>query len=313
MQLYFAPLEGVAGYLYRNAQIDLFGGADKYFAPFVSPSHNKRMMGKEIRDILPENNRQNVKLIPQLLTNNAEYFIKGAKQIYEMGYDEINFNAGCPSGTVVAKGKGAGILRDTSAMEKFFDEVFGQLEKEKIDLKISVKTRIGVDSSEEFFELLRIYNQYPFLEIIVHPRTKVQMYKGEPDMSSFEYAYQNCVNNLCYNGNIFSVEDYNQIKEKYNINAVMIGRGILKNPNLFNEIKGKEKISYKQIEKFHNRLYSEYRQHVQSEKQVLFKMKEIWNYLSYSFEEQHKCAKLVRKAQSFSQYEKAVNEILSEK
>ena len=73
---------------------------------------------------MPENNNREVKLIPQILTNNPEYFIKGAKQIREMGYEEINFNAGCPSGTVVSKGRGAGFLKDTEMMREFFDKVF---------------------------------------------------------------------------------------------------------------------------------------------------------------------------------------------
>lgn len=310
MQLYFAPLEGVAGFIYRNAQIDIFGGADKYFAPFISPSHNPKMAGKEIRDILPENNNREVKLIPQILANNPEYFIKGAKQIREMGYEEINFNAGCPSGTVVSKGRGAGFLKDTEVMGEFFDKVFECIEKEQLDFKISVKTRIGIESSEEFSEILEVYNRYPFLEVIVHPRTKIQMYKGEPHMASFDYAAGNSKNKLCYNGNIFTVQDYNTIIDRYKIDSVMIGRGALQNPNLFNEIKGQDKIRMDKIEEFQNRLYSDYKKRIPAEKQVLFKMKEVWNYLSYNFVDQHKCAKLIRKAQNYYQYDKAVSEIL---
>lgn len=311
MQLYFAPLEGVAGFVYRNAQIDIFGGANKYFAPFVSPSHNPKMKGKEIRDILPENNRKGVKLVPQILANNPEYFIRGAKQIHEMGYKEINFNAGCPSGTVVSKEKGAGFLRNTEKMEVFFDKVFECIEKERLDFKISVKTRIGMESAEEFVEILDIYNKYPFQEIIIHPRTKKQMYKEEPDMEAFNYAVKKSNNKVCYNGNIYTVEDYEKIVSQFNIDLVMIGRGILQNPNLFNEIAGEDKINIKQIGEFHERLYCDYKERILSEKQVLFKMKEVWNYLSYNFNEQHKCIKLIRKTQNFLQYDKAVNEILS--
>lgn len=310
MKLYFAPLEGVAGFIYRNAQIDMFGGADKYFAPFVCPSHNPKMAGKEIRDILPENNRNNIELIPQILANNSEYFIRGAKQIVQMGYKEINFNAGCPSGTVVSKGRGAGFLRDTWEMERFFDSVFECIDREGLEFDVSVKTRIGVEDVEEFPEILEVYNKYPFSEIIIHPRTRIQMYKGEPNVESFEYAVSNSKNKLCYNGNVYTVNDYKNITEKYSIDAVMMGRGVLRNPNLFNEIRGGEKITLKQIYEFQNRIYNDYKEKIPSDKQVLYKMKEVWNYLSYNFSEQHKCEKLVRKAQDCRQYDKAVNEIM---
>ena len=127
MKIYFAPLDGVTSHIYRNAYADFFEGVDKYFAPFISPCHNPKLKGKEIQDLLPENNNDKVRLIPQIMANNAKYFVKGAKQIAEMGYDEVNLNAGCPSGTVVPKGRGAGFLKDTYLMEKFFDEIFEKL------------------------------------------------------------------------------------------------------------------------------------------------------------------------------------------
>ena len=148
MEFYFAPLEGVTGFTYRNAYNDLFDDVDKYYAPFISPSINDRLKGKEIRDLLPENNNKGINLVPQILANRADYFIKAANQLIELGYDkEINLNAGCPSGTVVSKNKGAGFLKDTEAMDRFFDETFNWLEKKNSEghnLSISVKTRIGM-------------------------------------------------------------------------------------------------------------------------------------------------------------------------
>ena len=199
MKLYFAPIDGVTGRIYRNAFTKFFVSPDKYFAPFISPCHNPKLKGKEIRELLPENN-ENINLVPQIMANNPEYFIKGAKQLQEMGYKEVNLNAGCPSGTVVPKGRGAGFLKDTHLMEKFFDEVFI-----KLDMKISVKTRIGIFDESEFPEIMEVYNKFPFEEVIVHPRTRVQLYNGLPNMESFDYAYKVSKNKLCYNGNVFSV------------------------------------------------------------------------------------------------------------
>lgn len=326
MKLYFAPLDGVTGFIYRNAFAEFFGGPDKYFAPFISPCHNPKLKGREIKDLLPENNSKKVNLVPQIMANNAEYFIKGARQIADMGYKEVNLNAGCPSGTVVPKGRGAGFLKDTYLMEKFFDEVFC-----KLDMKISVKTRIGVTDSSEFEEIMEVYNKYPFAEVIVHPRTRVQLYKGEPDMKAFDYAYQVSKNPLCYNGNIFMVEDYDNIVSRYNIDSVMLGRGLLRNPNLANDIRLKEeeqvnnsflknsvhnreysherRVSKEVIRAFHDKLYADFMVEMSSDKHLLNKMIEMWNYLSFMSIDQHKCAKMIRKAQNVSKYEKAVNEI----
>lgn len=306
MNIYFAPLDGVTGFIYRNAFADFFGGPDKYFAPFISPCHNPKLKGKEIKDLLPENNHEKVNLVPQIMANNPEYFLKGAKQIAEMGYKEVNLNAGCPSGTVVPKGRGAGFLKDTYLMKKFFDEVFS-----KTDLKISVKTRIGITDSSEFEDIMDVYNKFPFEEVIVHPRTRVQLYGGEPDMSAFNYAYKVSKNSLCYNGNIFTVEDYDKVCSKYNIDSIMLGRGLLRNPGLINEIKGKDAVSKETLRAFHDRLYSDFTEEMSSDKHLLNKMIEMWNYLSFMFEEQHKCAKMIRKAQNVYKYEKAVNDIFN--
>lgn len=307
MKFYLAPLEGVTGYIYRNAYYDIFGGFDKYFAPFISPSQNRKLAGKEIRDILPENN-ENVKLIPQVLASNPKYFIRGVKQIEEMGYDEINFNAGCPSGTVVTKGKGAGFLKDTEQMDRFFEEVF-----DNVDVKLSVKTRIGMETSDNFEKIMEVYNRYPFHEVIIHPRTREQMYKGCADIEAFRKAEEISKNRLCYNGDIFTTEDYHRIicKElgEKNITAVMLGRGIIGNPNLLNEIKNDCGRDYERIKKFHDRLYHDYKEIIHGDIHIIYKMREIWNYLSESFPDSHKCLKMIRKASNLYKYDMAVEEI----
>lgn len=304
MKIYLAPLEGLTGYIFRNAYDDVFGNADKYFTPFVSPSHNPRLMKKEIRDVLPQNNNSNMYLVPQILANKSEYFIKAALQMEELGYGEINLNAGCPSGTVVTKNKGAGFLIDLEAMKRFFDEIFSSL-----DLKISVKTRIGMEDASEFPGIIDVYNQFPFNEVIIHPRTREQMYRDMPNLDAFKYAVDNCKHKLSYNGNINSVEDYHRIVEMFDVDSVMIGRGVISNPNLINEIKTGEKLNINQFIEFHNRLYKDYEKIMNGERSLLFKMKEMWNYWSILFEDSNKCAKKIRKAQNLYKYNLEIEEI----
>ena len=312
MNFYFAPLEGVTGFTYRNAFADLFGGVDKYYAPFISPCVNDRLKGKEIRDILPENNSEKVNLVPQILTNRADYFIKATKQIMTMGYTkEFNINIGCPSGTVVAKNKGAGFLRDTDAMDSFFEEIFSWRDSLIDGPEFSVKTRIGVNDAYEFAEIMEVYNRYPISELTIHPRTRKQMYRDTPNMEAFDYAVKVSKNPLCYNGDINSKEDYERISQQYNIDSVMIGRGLIANPQLVNEIKGGEKLTKDMLKTYHDRLYDDFEVIMKADKHLLFKMKEFWNYVSWNFEDEHKCAKLVRKAQNLYKYNQAVDEIFS--
>ena len=220
MDYYFAPREGITSYTYRNTHAELFGGADSYFAPFINPSDQEKVSKKGMRDVLPERNSE-IDLKVQVLTNCALSFTKFAKKIQAAGYNSLNINIGCPAARVVQKGRGAGFLRDTEGLERFFEELFA-----KNDIAVSVKTRIGFASSDELVRLMEIYNRYPISLLIVHPRTREDFYNGVPNMEAFSYAYETSVHPICYNGDINSKEDYIKITERFpNLHSVMLGRG----------------------------------------------------------------------------------------
>ncbi|MDD6882143.1 MAG: tRNA-dihydrouridine synthase, partial [Eubacteriales bacterium] len=148
MKLYFAPIEGIAGYIYRNAHRKYFGGADTYFSPFLAPTQDHGFTTKEKMDVLPEHN-QTLKLVPQILTNQPEAFLWAAEEMQKRGYQEVNLNLGCPSGTVVSKRKGAGFLGAPAELDRFLDAVFS-----KVGISVSVKTRLGMEEAAEFEQLL---------------------------------------------------------------------------------------------------------------------------------------------------------------
>ncbi len=305
MNLYFAPLEGITTYIYRNTHREIFGGCDEYYAPFIVPSDDERITKKSLKDILPENNKGcNLKV--QVLTNKSESFLKFEKIIGELGYSEVNINLGCPSGTVVSKGRGAGFLRDTDGLDRFLCEVF-----ENTALKVSVKTRTGFYSNREFEEILNIYNKYPLTELIVHPRVREQFYKGEPDVKCFKFTYNNTKLPLCYNGDICFSDNFFEIKEKYpNLKGVMIGRGAIANPAIFREIKGGKKLSLNEIFEFTNRLADNYMEVLKSETFTLHKLKEVWFYMLENFPENKKLAKSIKKAQKLSELFNCIKEMV---
>ncbi|MEE1314845.1 MAG: tRNA-dihydrouridine synthase family protein [Faecalimonas sp.] len=301
MRYYLAPLEGVTSYVYRNAYHKYFRPMDKYFTPFIVPHKEKKFSTREMKELSPENNR-GLFVVPQLLTNCAEDFLKTASDITEFGYEEINLNLGCPSGTVVVKKKGAGFLAYPDELERFLDAIFS-----KADFRISIKTRIGKENPEEFYRLLELYNQYPLAELIVHPRIQTDYYKNAPNLEMFDIAYQNAKMPLCYNGDIFTKEKFEHIRLRFpNTECVMLGRGIISNPDLVNEIENGSNLDYEVLWAFHNQIYEEYQGISSGERNVLFKMKELWSYMENLFPNSEKLMKKIKKTERLKDYEKVV-------
>ncbi len=300
MNLYFAPLEGITTYVYRDLHAEMFGGCDAYYAPFISPTENERISIKNLKDIMPENNT----ILPkaQALVNNADALLGFVDKIKELGYDEINLNFGCPSSTVVKKGRGAGFLKDPDALDRFLDEIFS-----RCDIKISVKTRSGYFSGEEADRLVEIYNKYPISLLVVHPRTRADFYNGEPDINVFEAVYAKTKNKICYNGNIFSKADYTRITEKFDkLDSVMLGRGAVANPALFREIKGGKKLTTNELIEFSERLTERYCSVLQSDTFTLYKLKEIWMFVMWNFPDEKKIFKAIKKANKLSDITRAI-------
>ncbi|EOU1216889.1 tRNA-dihydrouridine synthase family protein [Clostridium perfringens] len=307
MKYYLAPMEGITGFIYRNSYEKFFGGIDKYFAPFVVPNSSKSLKTKELRDILPENNK-GINLVPQILTNDSEGFILTAKKLKDLGYNEINLNLGCPSGTVVGKKRGAGFLAHREELDKFLEEIF------KINhMKISIKTRLGMDKPEEFYELIKIYNKYPMEELIIHPRTRQDFYGNKPNLEVFKDAISLSKNTVCYNGDIFTLEDHNKLVEEFKeVDKIMLGRGILANPALMNEILNNEFIDKKVLKEFHDEIFSKYREVFNEDRNAMFRMKELWGYMIYMFSNNKKYAKKIKKAQKVVDYNQAVTSLFLE-
>ena len=306
-QLYFAPMEGITGSIYRRAHHRIFGGVDRYYAPFIFTNPKGKISKKDLLEIAPEYN-EGCRVVPQLLSNCAEDFIATAHTLKGLGYDEVNLNLGCPSKTVVSKGRGSGFLIHTEELNRFLDEIYA-----KADVKISIKTRIGKFDADEWGELLRIYNQYPLEELIVHPRVQQQFYKGHPDLDAFADAVKECKHTLCYNGDIFITEDMEKLKKRFpEASCIMLGRGILRNPELIEIMEsGEKKIDAKKLRAFHDQIYQDYQEVSCGDKNVLFKMKELWCYLGTLFPDKEKQLKKIRKAEKLDRYEAVVEELLS--
>lgn len=308
MEYYFAPMEGITGYIFRRTHHRFFPGIDKYFSPFISPGSKKVMTPRERRDILPENN-EGCRLVPQILTNKAQEFCQAARELWEYGYREVNLNLGCPSGTVVSKGKGAGFLEEPEKLDRFLAEIF-----ENVQGDISIKTRIGTENPEEFDTLLEIYKKYPVKELIIHPRLLKDYYKNKPDWKAFQKAGQKLDCPLCYNGDLFTLKRCREFTEQFpETQSLMLGRGLLRNPCLIRELKGEENLTKEKLKAFHDALCSEYEQVMSGDRSTLFKMKELWFYMGDLFPDSKKYLKKIKKTQKVTEYRQAVEELFRER
>ncbi len=310
MEFLFAPMEGVTGYIYRRVHARFFPGIRRYYAPFFSPSGDHHFPLRGLRDLLPEEN-PGVKLVPQLLTNRAEDFIWAAASLMDRGYEEVNLNLGCPSGTVTAKRKGSGFLLLPDALDAFLAGIFSAPELR--GLAVSVKTRIGFSDEKEWEGLLAIYRRYPLASLIVHPRLRTDYYGGEVHPRAFASALEGSPFPVVWNGDIFSPADLAALKQRFPaVPAVMLGRGLAAEPGLIGRLETGQACSRETLRDFHEALSAEYRAVLYGDTALCHRMKEIWSYLILHFEGGDKHWKRLTKAKSWADFHLASEAVFAE-
>ena len=301
-----APMEGVTGDLFRQAQARHFAPCARYYTPVLSTTSSRTLAAKEMRELEPSHNA-GLNVIPQLMGNEPDDFVWMAGAIGDLGYTEVNLNLGCPSGTVTAKKKGAGLLAETELLERLLDGIFA-----RSPLPISIKTRLGRDSAEEFPALVELYNRYPVTELIVHARIMTQQYAGRPDLDAFSCALENSRAPVCFNGDVFDAPVVERLKARFpTLERVMIGRGLAANPGLITELTTGTQPTPDALRAFHDTLWALTRERIPDRRAALFRMKEAWRYLGCAFENPAKPLKAIRKSNRLEDYESAVRQLFA--
>jgi tRNA-dihydrouridine synthase len=307
MRWYAAPLQGITTWIYRRAHARAFGGADRYYMPFVSPVREHIFTPRELRDLTPEHNA-GVCAVPQIMTCRAEDFLWAAGELAAMGYGEVNLNLGCPSGTVTAKGKGAGFLARPAELDWFLDRVFAGA---PAGLRISVKTRLGVRDEAEFGPLLDIFNDYPLSELILHPRVREDFYKRPVRPEAFAAALPRCRMPVCYNGDLVTAADCAALAERYPaLPAGMLGRGAVADPALFRKLRGGAPAERGELERFLADLFDAYSRAYAAPGPAVQRMKEHWYYLIRLFDGGQRLGGRMRRVSSPADYAALEGEIL---
>lgn len=312
MNYYVAPMEGLTDRVWRQAHQKWFGAPGiqnapaRYYAPFLSPPENRILIRKKMAELAPEAN-PGLPVIPQLLAKDGALAAWMIGELRKLGYTEVNLNIGCPAGTVTAKGKGSGMLRDLDKLDAFLDGVFSQA-----DGPISVKTRLGVEKPEEFDAILAIYNRYPISELTIHPRVMRQLYRGQADREAFAKAFSQCRMPVCYNGDVTTPEQFHALETEFPaLSGIMVGRGIIADPALFRRAMGGAPASKEELRGYLDDLFHGYTELFGSAGCAISRMKGHWFYLIHKFEGADKLEKQLKKLREPWEYEVTVNQIFT--
>ena len=303
-----SPLQGFTDFRFRNAQNKIFGGIDTFYSPYI------RLNGKMIikpsyeRDLLPDNNLD-LEVIPQVITNDADEFLFVANYVRELGYKELNWNLGCPYPMVTKSGMGSGLISNPEKINHVLERAHSES-----DIIVSMKMRLGYETTEEILDVLPILDQYPIKNIAIHARIGKQLYKGGVHLDAFQQCIDNTKHKLYYNGDITSVAKFHEMQQRFpSIDHWMIGRGLIADPFLPMMIKNNtQEYPENKIElfnAFHDTLYAIYSESLSGATHILLKMYHLWEYFSATFSNPHKVLKKIKKAQSIRNYEAAVAEI----
>lgn len=270
-----APMQGLTEVLFRRVYEECFPGAiEMAVSPFLSLTHgNLAEAWEKIDDVLPEANVGSIPVIPQILGKEPEEFVELGNRLYELGYNEINWNMGCPMRKVTGKHRGSGILPYPDEVRTILDSIVPKLKP-----RLSVKMRLGLRSKEEIFALLPVINDYPIASITIHPRLGRQQYTGHPDLDTFGEVLPLFRHPVVYNGDICTAADAHCIRDRFpQVADIMVGRGILYHPTLPLEIKGVQiDDTLKLNKRFILRLIEEIGRRLPTEQSRLRKTKEYW-------------------------------------
>lgn len=304
-----SPLQGFTDFRFRNAQNKIFGGIDTFYSPYIRLNGKLEIKSSYARDLLPENNNS-LEVIPQIITNDADEFLFVSKYVQELGYKELNWNLGCPYPMVTKCGMGSGLISNTEKINHILDRVHSES-----DIIVSMKMRLGYDTTEEILDVFPILEKYPIKNVAIHARIGKQLYKGGVHLEAFQACIDNTKLKLYYNGDITTVAKFKEMQALFpTIDHWMIGRGLIADPFLPSMIKN-DSIEYPKnkmelFSEFHETLYQGYSESLSGSTHILLKMHHLWEYFSVIFSNPHKVHKKIKKAQSIRNYEQAVKEII---
>jgi len=309
-KIYLAPFQGITGQVFRACYAKHFEGVDAMYTPyFAGINHDSRLSEKKKIE-LQSISENGIRIVPQILSKDADEIIRFAGILKNLGFSELNWNLGCPFPQVANKKRGSGMLPYPALVLAILEQVFSEMA-----IPFSIKCRLGYFSPDEIDELVPVFNRFPLHEVIIHPRIGKQLYTGIADPEKYAAIEKQLQMPVVYNGDIFTKDDFDRLQNKFPLqHSWMIGRGILSDPFLPARIKGLSLPDNTTIhmKKFVDDLYYSYRKQTIDSLATIGFMKEYWRYISESFPDPHKVLKKIKKTRSFDEYEDAVAEVFQQ-
>ncbi len=303
-QIYLAPFQGITTYTYREVYTKYFGGVDKLFTPFFTGKQKPNSQSKRAFEFnFTHQNR--VEVVPQILSKEPDEIAQFANFCDKKGFNEVNWNLGCPYPRVANKKRGSGMLPYPDMISEILEKVMSE-----IDINFSIKCRLGYFEENEILKLMDVFNSHKIYELTIHARIGKQLYAGDVRIEALKKAISKSKIDIIYNGDVFSKNDFDRISDDIILNNWMIGRGLLVDPFLPIKIKNEyipELLEQKEIVyKFITDLYLAYRKKGNNKPQSIGVVKELWGFMAYSFNNSQKVFNTIKKAKSFDEYEEIV-------
>jgi tRNA-dihydrouridine synthase B len=309
-KIQLAPMLGLTDAVFINILHREIGGYQEMFLPYMVACSTSPIRESVLIRRLDQLDRQ-IDIVPQLLSNDSEGFLHYANLLYDLGYKKVNWNLGCPQPFVTNRGRGAGLLRNPDMIKTLLDQIIPNLKP-----ILSIKTRLGYYSTDESIKLVELFNEYPIGELIIHARTAIQQYKGEPDQNAFINVAKMCKIPLVYNGNIICLNQAGNIINNYpDLSGIMVGRGAFINPFVgleLNEIFLTQQEKTARLKVFYQALFNEYKQRSKTEAGFLNHFKELWGLFSQSFENGESLIKKLLIINNLDEFEVETDRIFGE-
>jgi len=224
-----APMQDVTTLQFMRV-IDRYGGPEIYWTEYFRV-HGDSRPEKWILDSITKNPTSKP-VVAQMIGNDIPALVRNAKLLQQFPVAAIDLNLGCPAPIVYRKCAGGGLLREPSRI----DAILGAL-REVVMVPFTVKTRIGFESPEEFDSLLPIFAKHNIDLLTVHARTVKQMYRPGVRYDLIAQAARELKCPVLANGNVFSAAQAQTLLAETGVCGLMIGRGAIRNPWLFDQIR----------------------------------------------------------------------------
>lgn len=306
-----SPLQGFTDYRFRNALHKYFEGIDTYYAPYIRLNGKMEIKPVYQRDLQHKNNI-GLKIVPQVMTCDANEILFVIDYISSLGYKELNWNLGCPYPMVTNRGLGSGLIANPEKIDFILEQVHS-----KTDITLSMKMRLGYEEPTEILRAFEVLNQYPLKNIGIHARIGKQLYVGGVDWDGFAKCMDHTDHKLYYNGDIVSVASFEAVSNRFpSIDHWMIGRGLISDPWLPYMIKNKLN-SYPEdrievFSDFHDMLFRQFEEKLTGDKAIIRKMVSYWEYFEMVMPEAQRAIKKLKKTKKISDYNLALDKVLDQ-